>query len=407
MRFEQVKSWITGKETRIFYLFIICYLSLLAFCGINRPDAWHDEDHFVETIKYFGENLNFRSLYDYEEMSTPLPFIVYAIWGKFVGFGLPNLRIFSILTAFCTYLIFYSFFKSFFNKLTAILAVAFFAINPYSAGISLFVFTDMLAILSLGLSLLSVIKRRPVLLGIGLSASLLSRQYLAFLIPPFFLFYALKLLYSKDIHDLKSLIAVVLSCIPFGLLVLYWGGTCPDNICKNNYVSYAFVFHPEFLTLYISQIFIYTFPFVLYHWKKYYFSTKIILISILTSAFYFLFPVKTSIPGMHANVLTVGYFHRFLKMFLNDGTTNLVFYFAFLLALPVFFTFLSDIVSDIRAKKFDIRFLSVCILICFLIVMPFSYLVWEKYFLPVLPIVIFLILYDGGRKTNAEDLSRI
>lgn len=392
MVFQKFLKWAECNATFILYSFLVIYFSSLAIWGINRPDAWSDEYHFVETIKYFGNNLNLSTLHSYEEMSTPLPFIVYAIWGKVAGFELPMLRILSILIAFCTYLVFYSIFKSYFSRLTALLAVTFFALNPYSAGASLFVFTDMIAILSLGLSFLSVIKRKPVLLGISLSSAMLSRQYLAFLVPPFVIYYGLKVLYSKEKSDLKSLLTVVLSCIPLGLLVLYWGGSCPDNLRKEQYMSYAFAFHPEFMTLYICQIVVYTFPFLLYYWKRFYTDKKIILISILVSLLYFVFPVKPSIAGIEANVLTVGYFHRFLRVFLSDGWINLTFYISFLFALPVLFTLLLSMISDLRKKKISITFLSIGTMMCFLLVMPFSYLVWEKYFLPVLPIMIFLIL---------------
>lgn len=387
-------KFINDKETWFFYFFLMLYLISLSIWGINRSEPWHDEGHFVETIEYFGKNLNLTALYNYEEMSTPLPFIVYALWGKLVGFQLPLLRILSILVAFSTYVVFFALFKNYYSSLIALLAVSFIALNPYFAGASVFVFTDMMAVCFLGLSFLAVLKGKPVLLGIALASALLTRQYLAFLVPAFFLFFLLNLVYSGERIYLKYLSAVALSCVPLGLLVLFWGGFSPVNNVKNLYIPYAFTFHPEFLTLYICQIIIYVFPFVLYNWKKFYLNNKILLISLAVSFLYLLFPVRPSMPGIEVNVLTVGYFHRFLKIFLSDRITHVVFYFSYLLSLPVLFTFLYSVVSDIKQKRLGLRFLCVATLLFFLLVMPFSYLLWEKYFLPVLPVVVFLIFND-------------
>jgi len=387
-------NFVKGREERIFFFFLIFYFIFLALWGINRSEPWHDEYHFVETIKYFGQNFNSNALYNYEEMSTPLPFIIYAIWGKLFGFQLPVLRVFSIIIAFSTYLVFFSLFRRYYSSITALMAVPFIALNPYFAGASIFVFTDMMAILFLGLSFLSIQRGKPVLLGMALASALLTRQYLIFLIPAFFLYFFFNFFNSGQKEYLKYMRAILLSCVPLGLLMLFWGGSSPVNTVKDKYISHAFTFHPSFLTLYISQIFIYSFPFILFYWKKFYSNKKIVLISLLVSVSYLAFPVKSSIPAIEVDVLTVGYFHKFLKMFLSDGMIHIVFYFTYLMSLPVLFTFISSVFADIKQKRIGLRFLFAVALLFFLLVMPFSYLVWEKYFIPVLPVVLFLIMCD-------------
>lgn len=391
---RELMNFVKGRETWLFLFFLIIYFSLLALWGINRPEPWHDEHHFVETVKYFGENFNSTALYNYEEMSTPLPFFIYAVWGKLAGFQLPVLRILSILVACLTFLVFFSIFKKYYNGLVALVVVPFFALNPYFAGASIFVFTDMMAILFLGLSFLGIQRGKPFLLGIALASALLTRQYLAFLVPAIFLYTSLVFLNSGKKGELKYLIAVVLSCVPLGLLMLFWGGSTPVNTLRDTFISYAFTFHPAFLTLYISQIFIYSFPFILFKWRKFFLDRKIVLISLLASVSYLLFPVSSSIPAIEVDVTTVGYFHRFLKMFLSDSMVHVVFYFAYLMSLPVLFTFISSAYSDFKQKRIGLRFLFTATLLFYLLVMPFSYLVWEKYFIPVLPVVVFLIMND-------------
>lgn len=392
---RKLNNFIKGRETRIFLSFLMFYFILLALWGINRSEPWHDEQHFVETVNYFGQNFNSNALYNYEEMSTPLPFIIYAAWGKLVGFQLPVLRILSIIIALITYLLFFSLFKNYYSSLTALMAVPFFAFNPYFAGASIFVFTDMMAILFLGLSFVSLQRGKPVLLGIALASALLTRQYLVFLVPAFFLYIFLNFRNSGQKGYLKYMSAVALSCVPLVLLMFFWGGSSPVNTVRNNYISYAFTFHPSFLTLYISQIFIYSFPFILFQWRKFYQNKRIVLISLLLSVSYLAFPVSSSIPAIEADVFTVGYFHRFLKMFLSDGMVHIVFYLTYLMSLPVLISFISSALDDFKQKRIGLRFLCAVTFLFFLLVMPFSYLVWEKYFIPVLPVVVFLIMSDS------------
>ena len=378
-----------GKENILFAIFFTCYLAALAVWGINR-EHWHDEYHFVKTIHYFGKTPILSALYNYEEMSTPLPFLTYALWGKMTGFQLPHLRIFSLIIAFCTYLAIFSFFKRHLSQRTSLFAVVFLACIPYFAGASIFVFTDMMAILFLALAFLAAEKRKPVLLSISLAAAVLSRQYFIFLVPPFFFFYALRLYFLKNRSEAYFAIGTLLSCIPLGALFLYWGGSCPVNETQKMYVSNAFLFHPEFLSLYIGQIFLYALPFTLYYWKKFYLNRRILVSSLILSSFYLISPIKPSAPAIEVNKLTVGYFHRFLTLFLNDTMIHVVFYLCFLLALPLLLTFIFNAISNFRNRNFSLVFLSELSLLFFLITMSFSYLLWEKYFIPILPLVLFL-----------------
>ena len=41
-------------------------------------------------------------------------------------------------------------------------------------------------------------------------------------------------------------------------------------------------------------------------------------------------------------------------------------------------------------------------ILCFFLVMPLSYLNWEKYFLPVLPAVVLALMFMGSSKENHD-----
>src|SRR5437667_2479703 len=60
--------------------FLVGFESLVVLLGLGRP-YWGDEAHFVQTIRRFADGITLDTLRHYPEMSTPLPFVLYAVWG--------------------------------------------------------------------------------------------------------------------------------------------------------------------------------------------------------------------------------------------------------------------------------------------------------------------------------------
>jgi len=81
---------------------ILVYQIIAVFVFTLHAPAKGDEAHFVEAIKYFGD-LDITKVHDYEEVTTPLVYFVYAAWGNIAGFELHNLRLLSLLIAFITH----------------------------------------------------------------------------------------------------------------------------------------------------------------------------------------------------------------------------------------------------------------------------------------------------------------
>jgi len=67
------------KSLIILIVFLLCYETLLYFTVTRNQPLWHDEGHFIETIKYCADGLNLERLKNYNEMSTPLPFLIYVL----------------------------------------------------------------------------------------------------------------------------------------------------------------------------------------------------------------------------------------------------------------------------------------------------------------------------------------
>src|SRR3990172_7909067 len=133
----------------IFLLIGIVSLYLLVVTlsfGINH-EPWGDERHFIERVRQFGTDNLFETLRDYGEVTPPLVFMLYALWGKLLGFEPSTLRLFSLVVAAVTHTMFgHILFKELKQTIPTILGLAVFLLNPYTIGLSLFVFTDMLMV---------------------------------------------------------------------------------------------------------------------------------------------------------------------------------------------------------------------------------------------------------------------
>ncbi|MFA6472222.1 MAG: hypothetical protein WCU00_09305, partial [Candidatus Latescibacterota bacterium] len=148
-----------------------------------RCPAWGDERHFIETVRAFGADMGPERIRDYREVTPPLIYMVYALWGHVAGFDSQGLRVLSILFAFVVYVIFHRMlFTLFRNGATALYTTVFLMINPYMLGTSIFVFTDMMTMMFVMIFMWSVFEERPFVTLIAAACALLSRQYIVFMV---------------------------------------------------------------------------------------------------------------------------------------------------------------------------------------------------------------------------------
>lgn len=382
------------KRSLLLLIIVVLIYETILYMGVGlRQPTWADEHHFIPTIEEFGDGMSLRKLKTYNDMSTPLPFLLYALWGKVFGFHLHQLRFFSLIIAFFTFIIFYTFYFQASGRIkTAFLITLFLIFQPYSIGISVFVYTDMLALLFLALSLVAFQKEKPIILAISLAAALLCRQYFVFLPAAFVLYYLIQLSFTQGGKSYKMLVSSIVSGIPLLFLFIFWGGFSPQNEMRNLYLHKGLTFHTEFLVLYISLFAVYLFPVIIFCWRKYYTKSRPLLISFLISLIYFLFPVKASEPAMAVGINTVGFFHRFIRWSLGGAGEYAIFYILFLLSLPIVIRVIQDTYEQIKSRNSNAFLLTNLSIILFLVIMPFSYLNWEKYFLPLVPIALVQIL---------------
>lgn len=398
------------RNNRLLMLFIvgvILFQTVLAVSvGLDRQ-TWGDEWHFVETVRLFGDEISLTTLTKYDEMSTPLPFIMYGLWGRLVGFEIERLRLLSLLLAVVTYLLLFILLSKLLDsRRSAILGTVFVIVHPYMIGFSLFVFTDMSAILFMVAACLAMNRGRPVWFALMLAAAMLCRQYLAFVFLAAMIFFIMQWCHRRDTMPRSMLMATVLSSLPLLLLFWLWGDVHPDNLRKQFYVAETFRYHPSAFVLYISQLFWYLLPVVLTRWRRFYSDYRLWLVATAVSVCYFAFPVTVSASAVEAGTHTVGLLHSSLVGLGGDAwLVSAVFYVGFLFGLPVLLSVVRDTYLRLRDRRLDYElFLDLCIL-SFLLLMPLTYLTWEKYFMPLVPLgtARFLLPHKGNpQKTRAE-----
>jgi hypothetical protein len=381
-------------------LSLILFEAFVLSYALNRP-YWGDEEHFVETVNLFGQGVSIDTLKHYNEMSTPLPFILYSLWGRLLDFDVQALRIFSVIIALTTYVLFHRLmFCIFDDGRISFLTTAFIAFHPYM-GLSAFVFTDMLAVLFIVLSCISIRKESPIILSISLACGLLCRQYFVFFVLSVIVHYFLKyLIGGKRNRPLVLLSSSLISIVPLAVLVFIWKGLSPDNHVREIYLDDGYRFHAAFLTLYICQLFVYLSPIILIGWKAFYGNRRIMFSCFVVSWIYWLFPVRPCKYQVAGGIHTVGFFHKFVKfIFKSQLLEDVVFHVTFLLGLPITVSLAQHLWHKWQVKELDFAFLLDLAIMSFFLVMPFSYLCWEKYFVLILPLasVRILLTIQGNR----------
>ncbi len=392
----------TYKQSLLLVLIVfIMFESLVIIVGDLNREPWGDEHHFYQTVIQFGTDFSISTLTHYNEMSGPFPFLVYSSWGRVFGFDLFVLRLLSILIALASYTIFHRLLHSIFKSgIIAIIGTTFLMVHPYMIGFSIFVFTDGITILLLILALFGIHKNNMSLYTLSMTAALISRQFAIFFLIASVLYFLL----NRSPENKKMLAASLLSLLPFLRLVWLWGGFSPDNAWRMMYLDDGFTYHVNYLILYICLLIVYLLPFVVWNWKKIYSNKTTIIVSVILSFFYWLFPIGPSKYDIANNTFTVGLFNKLL-VWINpaDWFDQAIFYICFLLGLPILITIVQSLWNAIKQKQINAAMLLDLSIVSFLLIMPFSYLGWEKYFVPLVPfMVIRLLLLKQNKNLSAH-----
>ncbi len=381
------------KPYYIWFAFSLIAITLIGIISLKLPFRG-DERHIVETAKLFADNFNFNTIKDYPEVTPPFFFMLYALWAKIIGASTESLRILTLIISFITWQLVFYLFQLFAKKeFHALLLSLLVVINPYFFGTSVFVFTDMLTIFLALTALISFIKNKIFLFIIFSALAILCRQY-AVIIPAGIILYS-TFNYKRDkLISIKYAIGSMVSFIPLLVLFVIWKNISPASGIEKWIVPNSSIYNLDYINTYITFSVIYIFPLALVFFKKIKFSLSSLLFALPITIFFSLFPVKTSIATLEfTDYQTVGFVHQALaEVFgLHSFWLRMVLGFFLLVGCYMNIELLKRFYVYIRNKSLEREGIFTLLWLLFLLIMPFSYQVWEKYLTMILPFLILSI----------------
>ena len=382
----------------------------IAFLAVNHlyPGPVGDEEHFVLTIKQFGKSIDLETLKHYDEMSTPAPFVVYGLWGRMVGFELIPLRLLSVLIAVVTAYLLHRLFADLLQNQRKATALALLVVlHPYMLAFGVLVHTDMPAIGCLVLAMLALHRKQPAILALALAGALLCRQYMAFGVLATGIYIQLQWVLDRSKFAPAMLIAIVISVLPLATLVAFWGQLSPLSPRAENYLGEELRFRPVSAVLYVSLCSIYLLPVLSLRWRACLGRWQVWFVAAMFSWLYWLYPVQASRIAVREGFHTVGLFHKFLQWTLEQGGADAwlehwVFFAGYVTGLAIVATIVFDLYKSVQRRAFGMTAFMDLAVLCFLIMMPWSYLHWEKYFMPLFPVVLLRVLMLPTPSTAAH-----
>lgn len=379
-------------------VFLLVGLVALGVFVKGRP-PWGDEAHFLETVRLFGQGVSLDLLRTYPEMSAPLTYLVYSAWGHLAGFSTPALRLLSPLIAWGAAIVWWFAIRRHVRSASmALLTLGVLVSNPYFIGLSVFVFTDMLSLLGLALVVLGVDSRKPWLSAVGLMVATTARQYLVFLMPA--LLIADFLVRPRSVRPWRFAASALLGTLPLLALIVLWEGhLAPASMVRDTYLTESLRFDLHGLSLYLAlpgaYLIVLALPIALRV------NAALWGAAALAGLFVLVFPVQASIVQTREGAMTVGFLHRTLSYYLPAWGTTVFFAAIATLGTAVLLSCGRRTLSSWRTdgRPMTTAFLWAGVA-SFLVVMPFSYMPWEKY---ALPLLMLSSLIFAGDAEAAED----
>lgn len=391
------------KPYHIWFTFSLLTLIIIGIVSLKLPFRG-DERHIVETIKLFANSFDLNTIKDYPEVTPPFFFMFYALWAKLISSSTESLRLLTLIISFITWQLIYFLFKIFVkNDFHALLLSLMVVINPYFLGTSVFVFTDMLTILLSLAALVSFINDKIFLFAIFSALAILCRQYTV-IIPIAVVIFSLFNYKVDKLKCQKYIVGSLLTMLPLFLLFGIWKNISPASGIEKWIVPNSSFYNIDFINTYITFSVIYIFPLAIVFFKKIKFSYTTLIISFALTIILLLFPVKPSMATFtFTDYKTVGFVHQTFVEFLGTKSLWLKIILAFLLLAGCYINteLLKSFYQQFKTKSFEKEIIFTLLWFLFLLIMPFSYQVWEKYLTMILPFLI-LIIYLALYPSNIE-----
>jgi hypothetical protein len=368
--------------------FVLFSASLVGI-ALFRPEPWGDEAHYVGTVRQMGGNLSWHTFVHYPEANGPLSFFLYAIWGKLFGFELFSLRVLSIIMAGAGIAALYSLFKKHcIHWYFAFAVVASVYITPYIYGLSVFVFPDALALCCIIYAVLGFVNRNKILFTLSAAAMLITKQYSIFVLCALVGTALVNIVFFKWKEYVAFVILSIIACLPLFILIVTWKGIAPPEGIKAWDAATDIGFHASYLNAYLAMIVVYAAPANLIALRRIRLRLWIIPIGMSALGWYVLFPIQPSrVTVTQTAFTTIGFCHRFLNRVVNNETiVHGIFGVLFCIGLHLFVNVCKDLIQRLkRPEKNTFLLIYDMIIVAYFCILPFSFHVWEKYLMFVLP----------------------
>jgi 4-amino-4-deoxy-L-arabinose transferase-like glycosyltransferase len=391
---------------QIWFIFSLVTLTIIGIFSYKLPIRG-DERHIVETIRLFTNNFSFSTIQDYPEVTPPFFYIFYAIWAKVFGSSIESLRILTLIISFITWqFIFYHNILYVKKRIHAFFLSLLIVINPYFFGTSVFVFTDMLTILFCLAAVISFLKDRVALYIIFSALAILCRQYVIILPVAVILFFLISFIRKKPINRFY-LFGSLLTLLPLIFLFLIWRNILPESGIEKWVIPNSSFYNLDYINTYVTFSIVYIFPLALMFFNKIRISYSNLTIALVLTIFLSFFPVKSSMATLaFTDYKTVGFVHQAISGFFGYHSIGLkiILWIFLFIGCYINVEILKRLYIEIKEKRLDRKIIMVLLWILFLLIMPFSYQVWEKYLTMILPFLvlsIYMILFPLKDKSTA------
>ena len=366
-------------------------LFLIAVGGFSRP-LWGDEGHFVDTVHSFMNHS--VTIADYPEVTPPFMYLLYAAWGLIFGGSLVSLRLFSLLLGATASVLQYHLIRRFLGDgWKTWLGTAYLVVFPYFIGSGVFVYTDMLFQVVILAAVHLFLSRRPLWFMLAAAVALLTRQYAIFLLVVSGI-HGLQLLRKGNLNQaVWWLGGTQVAFLPLGILMLVWGGLAPPLGRELWIVQNGTLWNPHAFSTMVTFTGFYALPFIIYSYKQIRVVRAVWYFLLPVGLFYGLFPVEASrVTVQQLGISTVGLLHKLLVAILPQLVVDVLLVLGYLSGVLV----LRHLVISLRKKWAEgwLKQVSIVDLLitAYLLIMPLSYQTWEKYLLPVLPLIAVRLL---------------
>ena len=182
------------------------------------------------------------------------------------------------------------------------------------------------------------------------------------------------------------------------MLILFgvWKNISPASGIEKWIVPNSSLYNTDYINTYITFSVIYIFPLVIVFFKEIKLSYSSLLIALVFTILLSFFPVKTSMATLEfTDYKTVGFVHQaFVELLGNESLwVKVVLAFFLLIGCYINAELIKNIYQAIKSETFSKQLIFTSFWILFLLIMPFSYQVWEKYLTMILPFFILSIYF--------------